>query len=110
MFWAPRIFGFYLVNIILFSRMAEQLGLGCLMAIGKSQPKVYIETDTKVTLKDVVGVDEAKFELQRVVAFSRIGEPTSGQARVPRGILLTGPLGAGKARLMRNAVQILLGR
>jgi cell division protease FtsH len=41
------------------------------MAIGKSHAKVYVETDTKVTFRDVAGVDEAKYELQEVVAFLR---------------------------------------
>jgi cell division protease FtsH len=51
--------------------MAERQGFGGLMAIGKSRAKVYVETDTKVTFRDVAGVDEAKYELQEVVAFLR---------------------------------------
>ena len=39
------------------------------MAIGKSHAKVYVETDTKVTFDDVAGVDEAKDELEEIVAF-----------------------------------------
>ena len=72
------------------------------MSIGKSRAKVYVETDTKVTFKDVAGVDEAKFELQEVVAFLR--NPTSfGRlgARIPKGILLVGPPGTGKTLLAR---------
>ena len=55
------------------------------MSIGKSRAKVYVETDTKTTFRDVAGVDEAKFELQEVVAFLR--DPMSfGRlgARIPR--------------------------
>jgi ATP-dependent Zn protease len=29
------------------------------MSIGKSRAKVYVETDTKVTIKDVAGLDES---------------------------------------------------
>ena len=29
------------------------------MSIGKSRAKVYVETDTKVTIKDVAGPDES---------------------------------------------------
>jgi cell division protease FtsH len=42
---------------------AGKQGLGGLMTVGKSRAKVYVETDTKVTFKDVAGVDDAKFEL-----------------------------------------------
>jgi cell division protease FtsH len=82
--------------------MAERQGFGGLMAIGKSRAKVYVETDTKVTFRDVAGVDEAKYELQEVVAFLR--DPKSfGRlgAHIPKGVLLIGPPGTGKTLLAR---------
>jgi cell division protease FtsH len=93
---------FYGIWIMISRRMAEGQGLGGLMAVGKSRAKVYVETDTKVTFKDVAGVDEAKFELQEVVAFLR-DQKSYGRlgARIPKGILLVGPPGTGKTLLAR---------
>jgi len=85
-----------------FRRFAERQGIGGLTTIGKSRAKVYVETDTKVTFADVAGVDEAKAELQEMVAFLK--EPESfGRlgARAPKGVLLVGPPGTGKTLLAR---------
>jgi cell division protease FtsH len=77
-------------------------GGGSFMSVGQSKAKVYMETDVKVTFEDVAGVDEAKLELQEIVAFlknpkiyGRLG------GRVPRGVLLVGPPGTGKTLLAR---------
>jgi ATP-dependent Zn protease len=40
-----------------------------LMSIGQSKGKVYAETETNVSFKDVEGVDEAKQNLQEIVSF-----------------------------------------
>jgi cell division protease FtsH len=100
--WVLPVFIFYLLWTYGIRRMAERQGFGGLMTIGKSRAKVYVETDTKVTFRDVAGVDEAKYELQEVVAFLR--DPKSfGRlgARIPKGVLLIGPPGTGKTLLAR---------
>ena len=94
---------FFGVWMFLIRRMAEKQGFGGgMMSVGKSKAKVYLETDTKVTFEDVAGVDEAKAELEEIVAFLK--EPQGyGRlgARMPKGVLLVGPPGTGKTLLAR---------
>jgi cell division protease FtsH len=83
-------------------RFADKQGLGGFMTVGKSKAKVYVEKDTKVTFADVAGVDEAKSELQEIVAFLKDPESYGRLgARLPKGILLVGPPGTGKTLLAR---------
>ncbi|WP_273729354.1 ATP-dependent zinc metalloprotease FtsH [Brucella gallinifaecis] len=92
-----------IVGIWMFAlkRMGGGIG-GGLMQIGKSKAKVYVQSDTGVTFKDVAGVDEAKDELKEIIDFlkdpqgyGRLG------GRMPKGVLLVGPPGTGKTLLAR---------
>ncbi len=77
-------------------------GGGSFMSVGQSKAKVYMETAVKVTFDDVAGVDEAKLELQEVVAFLKNPEIYGRLGgRVPKGVLLVGPPGTGKTLLAR---------
>jgi cell division protease FtsH len=100
--WVIPVALFAGVWFFMYRRFAAGGGAGGLMSIGRSKAKVYVETDTKTTFADVAGVDEAKEELQEIVAFlkdparyGRLG------GRVPKGILLVGPPGTGKTLLAR---------
>ena len=101
--WLLPMVLFFAVWMFLIRRFAEKQGFGGgMMSIGKSKAKVYLETDTKVTFEDVAGIDEAKAELEEIVAFLK--EPQGyGRlgARMPKGILLVGPPGTGKTLLAR---------
>lgn len=103
MSWLLPMVLFFAVWMFLVRRMAEKQSFGGgMMSVGKSKAKVYLETDTKVTFEDVAGVDEAKAELEEIVAFLK--EPQGyGRlgARMPKGVLLVGPPGTGKTLLAR---------
>ena len=73
------------------------------LTFGKSRVKLYDQNVTnRVTFDDVAGVNEAKDELREVVDFLK--NPAKYQAigaRIPKGVLLVGPPGAGKTLLAR---------
>ena len=77
-------------------------GGGNAMSFGKSRAKKMHENFTKVTFKDVAGIEEAKNELAEVVDFLRNPKKyTALGAKIPKGILLLGPPGCGKTLLAR---------
>jgi len=77
-------------------------GPGNPMQLGQTQAKVQMQPDTGVTFEDVVGVDQAKIELEEVVQFLKEQDRfTALGARIPRGLILEGPPGTGKTLLAR---------
>src|SRR5579862_1764165 len=73
------------------------------LTFGKSRAKIHDQsTEIHETFDDVAGVDEAKAELVEVVDFLK--HPQKYQqlgGRIPKGVLLVGPPGAGKTLLAR---------
>ncbi len=92
---------FLLVMFYLFMRQL-QAGGGKAMSFGKSRARLLNESQNKVTFADVAGIDEAKDELEEIIAFLK--DPKKFQklgGRIPKGVLMMGPPGTGKTLLAR---------
>ena len=92
---------FFIWSFIL-RRMSGGGGAGGLMSFGKSKAKVYVESSTQVSFKDVAGIDEAVEELVEVVEFLKTPAKFRALgANIPKGVMLVGPPGTGKTLLAR---------
>ena len=82
-------------------KMMKSMG-GNAMSFGKSNAKIYAETETGKTFADVAGQDEAKEALREIVDFlHNPGKYASIGAKLPKGALLVGPPGTGKTLLAK---------
>jgi cell division protease FtsH len=99
----PNLLGLLVLLALLFIMLRRSNLLGNPMgAMTKHLAEARVGESEPITFSHVVGVDEAKHELEEVVEFLK-APGSFGQlgARMPRGILLVGPPGTGKTLLSR---------
>jgi cell division protease FtsH len=97
--WLPMLL---LVGVWIFFMRQMQVGGGKAMSFGKSRAKLLTENQHRVTFSDVAGVDEAKDDLQEIIAFLKDPKKfTKLGGRIPKGCLLVGAPGTGKTLLAR---------
>jgi len=91
------------IGLMFFLFMRQlQAGGGKAMSFGKSKARMLSDSQNKVTFADVAGVEEAKDEVEEIIAFLK--DPKKFQrlgGRIPKGVLMIGPPGTGKTLLAR---------
>ena len=87
--------------VFLSRRMAGAAG-GGMMSFGRSRARRSEGGESRVTFRDVAGIDEAEAELNEIVDFLK--HPAKYQrlgGKIPKGVLLSGQPGTGKTLLAR---------
>jgi cell division protease FtsH len=92
---------FLFLFFVIFMRQL-QAGGGKAMSFGKSKARLLSEHRNKITFSDVAGIDEAKEELEEIIAFLKDPKKfTKLGGRIPKGVLLMGSPGTGKTLMAR---------
>lgn len=101
--WLLPILMFVIIGQLLSKSMAKRMGgMGNAMTFGKSNAKIYAETETGKTFADVAGQEEAKEALKEIVDFLHNPQKYADIGAVlPKGALLVGPPGTGKTLLAK---------
>jgi cell division protease FtsH len=105
-FWQQVIAGWLpiIVVVVLFLVFMRQIqvGGGKAMSFGKSKAKLLSESQRRITFADVAGIEEAKDEVEEIIAFLKDPKKfTRLGGRIPKGVLMMGPPGTGKTLLAR---------
>jgi cell division protease FtsH len=97
--WFPMIL---LIGVWIFFMRQVQMGGGKALSFGKSKAKILTKDHHRVTFENVAGIEEAKAELEEIIAFLRDPKKfTKLGGRIPKGVLLIGAPGTGKTLLAR---------
>lgn len=94
----------FFIDRFVFNKMSKKMGGGPMGmgGLGKSNAKVYVEKDIKVSFEDVAGQDEAKESLTEIIDFLHNPKRyTEIGAKLPKGALLVGPPGTGKTLIAK---------
>jgi cell division protease FtsH len=94
--------GLLMVAMMFFFMRQMQSSGGRAMTFGKSKAKLVSDGSQRVTFADVAGIDEAKDEVEEIIAFLK--DPKKFRrlgGRIPKGVLMMGPPGTGKTLLAR---------
>ncbi len=99
--WVFPILLFVAIGQIMGRMLTKRMG-GNAMQFGKSNAKIYVESQTGKTFADVAGQDEAKEALREIVDFLHNPDKYKNiGASLPKGALLVGPPGTGKTLLAK---------
>ena len=101
--WIMPILMFVIIGQLMSRILMKKMGgMGNAMTFGKSNAKIYAETETGKTFADVAGQEEAKEALKEIVDFLHNPQKYAEiGATLPKGALLTGPPGTGKTLLAK---------
>ena len=103
--WVVPAIIFFAIGQFISQKMMEKAGGGpgsMMFNMGKSKARVYVKSSSGIKFSDVAGEDEAKENLTEIVDYLHNPQKyTEIGAKMPKGILLSGPPGTGKTMLAK---------